>query len=878
MGTQYETITITTSGANAGNPITVTVPVDTTTGSGSATFTYTGVNGGTDLLVASGNLASTPYTSNSAQVNWQASNGQIQLADVVTCYSWNDSPQSGAVASYGWKNPSDTGSNGSPRGIGDSQATSQNNSIAFDTFDSGPGGGGNGIGSGQGAPIWYTLNAAGQPVGQPRFPPYNQNFNAIIIGSILVPAPGNYSLTLNYKDGSLWGIGNSTTGAVPTWSGQGSIRGISNQSMTVNGGFPLLSSPGLSSGSSGYVGTATNVVTFPSAGVYPIEVNWDYWYHAGRILHVTSGSGELTPVTITAAPPASSPTGNLTITPAGGATNLQVVGQAITLTVNVAGIAYPTKSYCPVFEGTNGSLFIYNDPNNPNFNFPTYNGYAVNKTAAASAVFALASLDNGAYQGLFSVGYDGTNFTLNYNGGTANPNPNSRVLSTSLLVKADDVAWFNSANNSFDTFTVSGTTGGTTFNFEVDYMNKPAVASFSPTTIQANGSAQTLSISLTKAFSPQQQGAKNTGNSVSAACSILGASAGTPVPVLDAQGWLTGWNVPFTAPVATTNQTLTVQLLVNGTLTYLSGSSFVTTAVTYITGNIGTITASGTSFFPPTVIGLAALPAGPAYSSFVTAVTLSATIFTVGGNDPLNVSFYYQPVGQGSNNVIGSGAFLNSQPATVNGQSGYQQTYQVTFNPNLYLDPAPGDYLGFVAVDTVSGLSCQYTTTTAYYAISSGGNSGGGCPAIEMFVKEGLQVKDVVVGDDLDAIEDYHDPGVSLPVQWMDFTDEESIRFETENGAVVIVSESTPVPTLETWEALLAGEEPSSLPQLANAIKSGMHVLTNIDGQIEFSMLVETARIGIRKVARLYIGGKNFAAGEDPTKRIYTHNGGVSVK
>ena len=45
---------------------------------------------------------------------------------------------------------------------------------------------------------------------------------------------------------------------------------------------------------------------------------------------------------------------------------------------------------------------------------------------------------------------------------------------------------------------------------------------------------------------------------------------GTPIPVLDSAGWLTGWNVPFTAPVATTNQTLTVSLNVSGTLTYLT--------------------------------------------------------------------------------------------------------------------------------------------------------------------------------------------------------------------------------------------------------------------------------------------------------------------
>ena len=875
MSLQYETVTITIGGATPQTK-TVSVGVNPATGSGSASFTYTGTNGGTDTVQGTATIQGSSYTSNTAQVNWQSSNGSIQIGSTVTCYAWGDSPTSGPVSAYIWGS---TGS-GTPRNITSSGVQSHtNNSLAWDAYVSGVGNSAD--------PVWSTFNSAGSPVSSVSWPPYTQNFNCIILGNILVPAPGNYTLTMTYKDSAMWGIGTSTTGAIPTWSGKGTYTGCVGQTATANSNYPLLSAPCLSSGSGGVIGTGTNVVNFPQAGVYPIELNWDYWYHSGRVLHVTANSAELAPVTLISAPPSSSPSGNLTITPAGGATNLQIANQPITLTVNISGITFAQQSYAPVLEGTAGTLYLYNDPTNNVFNFQSYNGNAVNKTAAAPAVFGLSSADNTAYQGLFSVGFDGTNFTLNYNGNTANPNSTSRVNSTSLIVTADDIAWYNNANQSFDVFVPSGSQGGTSFNFEVDYMNKPSVSSISPTTISANGGSNTLSISLNKAFSPEQQGALNTGNTVNCSCSITGAtSTGTPVAVLDSGGWLTGWNVPFTAPVATTNQTLNVNLTVNGTLTYLSGNSFVTNTVTYISGVVGTITANGTSFVPPSAQSFSSVPAGPSISSLTTSMTVTGQVFTTGGNDSVSLNFFSQVSGSSSQVVIGAGVLQSSSPATIGGASGYLQTFTLTFNPNFYISSSPGSNLGFNATDNVSGLTCSYTSTTVYVLASSGGG-GGGCPAVDMFVLPTYQVADVDLGTELDAIIFEGEGPIptlvekKLPIQWMDFSDEICYRFTAENGAEVIVSETTPVPTREVIESYIAGESPEDLAYLACQIRSGMTVLTNIEGNIEWSMLVETQCVGKRPVARLYIGGENFAAGVKPEKRIYTHNityGGGGVK
>lgn len=182
MGTQYETVTINITGANP-QTLTVTVPVDTSSGAGSATFSYTGSKGGTDNIQATGNFVGKGYTSNSAQVSWQQTNGSIQVSSSVTCYAWGDSPHSGAVATYLWCNPSDSSalSHGAiNRGGGSSAPQSKTgNSLSFDAYNT--------SGSAYSSPggtnpvIWSNFNSAGAPVSYSVFPSYTENFNCCIV-------------------------------------------------------------------------------------------------------------------------------------------------------------------------------------------------------------------------------------------------------------------------------------------------------------------------------------------------------------------------------------------------------------------------------------------------------------------------------------------------------------------------------------------------------------------------------------------------------------------------------------------------------------------------------------------------------------------------
>jgi hypothetical protein len=127
----------------------------------------------------------------------------------------------------------------------------------------------------------------------------------------------------------------------------------------------------------------------------------------------------------------------------------------------------------PLYEGTAGSLPIYNDPSSPVFNFQAYNGAAVDKAAALAAAFSLAG-SNSASSGIVSLGFDGTNYNISYSGGAFA----SGVASTVLTITADDIAWYNGVNKSFDTYAT-----GQSLALPFLYLLKTTVGSVTPTTV-----------------------------------------------------------------------------------------------------------------------------------------------------------------------------------------------------------------------------------------------------------------------------------------------------------------------------------------------------------------------------------------------------------
>lgn len=195
------------------------------------------------------------------------------IVGLVTASVWGDSPQTGPVAGYIWRNPNDGGT-GISRTIGTAQATASNNSLIFDSTPE----------DGTVPVLWSTLNSVGSVVGSiDLFSPAlesagYQDFNACITGSLFVPTGGTYAISLQYKDQIMFGMGGGAT------STGGAVYGFSGQAITVADGLPLLFVSTIDGTGSNHT-TSINV-TFPAMGIYPFEIDWDYWYHTGRTLQV----------------------------------------------------------------------------------------------------------------------------------------------------------------------------------------------------------------------------------------------------------------------------------------------------------------------------------------------------------------------------------------------------------------------------------------------------------------------------------------------------------------------------------------------------------------------------------------------------------------
>ena len=229
--------------------------------------------------------------SGSFTVNWTVTVNAIATVlstlGQITAHVWGDSPHSGPVASYIWKNANDSGSGTVRTLTGPAPSASPTgNSWVFDSSPE----------DGTVAVQWDVLNSDGSVASTiPLFTPAlesqgYQDFNCCIVGSLFVPAAGTYNITFQYKDQIMVGIGGGATatyssGATPYAT---SPTGSYGQTISVINALPLVftSNPN----GSGTHQSTTMAVVFPGPGVYQIEIDWDYWYHSGRSLIMTCPS------------------------------------------------------------------------------------------------------------------------------------------------------------------------------------------------------------------------------------------------------------------------------------------------------------------------------------------------------------------------------------------------------------------------------------------------------------------------------------------------------------------------------------------------------------------------------------------------------------
>ena len=163
---------------------------------------------------------------------------------------------------------------------------------------------------------------------------------------------------------------------------------------------------------------------------------------------------------------------------------------------------------------------------------------------------------------------------------------------------------------------------------------------------------------------------------------------------------------------------------------------------------------------------------------------------------------------------------------------------------------------------------------TGSIPVPGGFNPTGGanCPDVRMCVQEGLRVAEVISGDNVICLSDDFETLEIHEVDYLGTSEQESYRILAENGAEIIVSATTPVPTAEAMALVAKGATLAQLQAYPPQLRPGMHLYTLVHGVLEFSAIKEIQQVGSCEVARISVGGRNFAAGVSPTHMIFTHN------
>lgn len=893
MGTIIETINVTVTGANPHTYV-FQVPVDIVTGAGSPlSIPLVGTIAGTDTVTAS--MPSHAYVSNNAEIAWQGINGDIAVGPVtIRCYDQVTTNDKGYVVPPTWPN--------SP------QLTTTSNSLVFNqVFPNNPINGYTAltnIGIGGGYKVIPMVAVQQTQSGQfaSSLAISNQttftggNTPGFILdcrGSLYVSKAGTYTFYMTYANVGSYGvyIGGGAVNAGHNGNNAGTFP---FPALGPQSGLPLFdaqSVQGPAHPNSNYL-----FITFPAEGTYPFEVIYNqffaiqFQYDNNGFFQITylpgfgtttpgqgfSSAKQWLPVSTVATPPnGTAGTGPLRLSPTGGVAGLKLQGQTDTLTLTIQNVVYSTVPYIPILEGTTGSLILSGATFPPTGVTPPIAGPIVvpDNAATAGAVFALSG-DNSAFSGLVTVA-PGTvpNFSLAYNGGPII----AHVDETNLVITAKDLAWYHAADTSYDTFPVGS--GGLQFAVVIDWLANPTpfVSGVSPLSHAADGSQVQFTVSLTKPISPQQQGAAlGTGNSINLTTSWSGGVVTNTIVPIIAGGWLTGWFVNATLPVSSSTVVATLNVTIQGTLTRLTGTTITTGNFVYVNNvQVASVTLTGVALTPPVEFAFSVAPPGPDYIG-AQAITITATVYNK-NNVSNTVTFLRRQNGTLTQATQGTSSVpTTSTTGVVGGQTVFIKTYQLATTTAAFY---PSTNLGFSCIDQNSlSMSPVFWSPTVYTHETVGGG-GGGCPEVGMYVGSGKQVHDVTPGYLLDTLQgDTPDYISGLPlcepaeVMQLDYSTEECFRLSAENGAEVIISGSTPVATREAIEALAQGQDAAEVAVYASQIRAGAHVITNVGGGPEWSLLVETQAVGVKRVARLYCGGRNFAAGVKPGKYIYTHN------
>jgi hypothetical protein len=239
----------------------------------------------------------------------------------------------------------------------------------------------------------------------------------------------------------------------------------------------------------------------------------------------------------------------------------------------------------------------------------------------------------------------------------------------------------------------------------------------------------------------------------------------------------------------------------------------------------------------------AKVPSVFSYSATPTSATITLAAFTV---------------------LSGTNISYNAMSASVTGTAGSTVTYYLYFDDPNYAGGTQTLVATTNGNDVYSGIGRVYAgPLNVTYPTSGGGSGGGGgggsgsCVCDDMFIDEDTLAGEARKGDLFDCL-DIPTQGLRKfrrRLQSVEYAVVPCVRLTTDAGAILECSAATPFDLLEGGMTYA--------PDM-----HGMRVVT--DKGIETVARVDD--IGERRVCHIHLGGCSYAAGVDPSHRIYSHN------
>jgi hypothetical protein len=214
--------------------------------------------------------------------------------------------------------------------------------------------------------------------------------------------------------------------------------------------------------------------------------------------------------------------------------------------------------------------------------------------------------------------------------------------------------------------------------------------------------------------------------------------------------------------------------------------------------------------------------------------------------------------------VSGASATISYNSGSVTGLA-FSTSYQIFAN-----DPTQaGGAVTYVASTSTENYANDpaYVWVGQITTVDDGGGGGASpppppefCVAAAAWVDALRQARDLLAGDEVDALGESDEPGLRrVRVESVGRVRVPSVRLITSSGVRLTCSETTPIT-----------QPGGGVARAGRAL--GAKAAVRDEAGLRWETIVQIEMAGLVEVARIHCGGATYAAGDQPERMMFTHN------